>query len=216
MFVTAVGLDGARALKFFDAKSLEMVPKLQFAVLNGVSVGFLNLSLAYNSVGFYQMTKLAIIPLTVLLQTLFYAKSFSLAIKACLAVLLLGVGVATVTDVQLNQLGAAASCLALVTTCVAQIWTASMQKSHSISSTQLLHCASPYMALTLLLCGLPVDRMLAQRSGQPDFVYSVPALSYIALSCTIAVCVNFSTFLVLGKCDAVTYQARRQQPRRAR
>ena len=214
MFVTAVGLDGARALKFFDAKSLEMVPKLQFAVLNGVSVGFLNLSLAYNSVGFYQMTKLAIIPLTVLLQTLFYAKSFSLAIKACLAVLLLGVGVATVTDVQLNQLGAAASCLALVTTCVAQIWTASMQKSHSISSTQLLHCASPYMALTLLLCGLPVDRMLAQRSGQPDFVYSVPALSYIALSCTIAVCVNFSTFLVLGKCDAVTYQARRR--RRAR
>ena len=37
---------------------------------------------------------------------------------------------------------------------------------------------------------------------------SVPALTYIGLSCLIAVCVNFSTFLVLGKCDAVTYQAR--------
>ena len=46
------------------------------------------MSLAFNSVGFYQMTKLAIIPFTVLLQTLFYAKQFSTAIKLCLLVLL--------------------------------------------------------------------------------------------------------------------------------
>ena len=82
-----------------------------------------------------------------------------------------------------------------------------MQKTHAISSTQLLHCASPYMALTLLVCGLPVDHVLSGRHhGAVDFVFSVPALTYIALSCAIAVCVNFSTFLVLGKCDAVTYQ----------
>ena len=120
MFVTAIGLDGARAMKFFDVKSLEMKPKLQFAILNGVSIGFLNLSLAYNSVGFYQMTKLAIIPFTVLLQSIFYARSFSLPIKVALLVLLLGVGVATVTDVQLNFMGGCASALALITTCVAQ------------------------------------------------------------------------------------------------
>ncbi len=35
---------------------------------------------------------------------------------------------------------------------------------------------------------------------------SVPSCFYIALSCLIAVSVNFSTFLVIGKCDAVTYQ----------
>jgi hypothetical protein len=64
-------------------------PRVQFAVINAVSIGFLNLSLAFNSVGFYQMTKLAIIPGTVTLQTLFYGKSFSTRVKLTLVVLLL-------------------------------------------------------------------------------------------------------------------------------
>ena len=88
---------------------------MQFAMINAVSIGFLNLSLAFNSVGcvssprvqdcyaaplmrlltppachsFYQMTKLAIIPATVTLQTLFYAKTFTTRVKLCLLVLLL-------------------------------------------------------------------------------------------------------------------------------
>lgn len=80
-----------------------------------------------------------------------------------------------------------------------------MQKTHSISSTQLLHTASPYMALTLLICGIPVDHALAGHKIQ-EFVLSIPSATYIVVSCIIAVCVNFSSFLVLGKCDAVTYQ----------
>lgn len=80
-----------------------------------------------------------------------------------------------------------------------------MQKTHSISSTQLLHTASPYMALTLFVCGLPVDHVLAGHKAQ-EFVLSIPSATYIVVSCIIAVCVNFSSFLVLGKCDAVTYQ----------
>ena len=112
---------------------------------------------------------------------------------------------ATVTDVQANMLGTVVALAALVTTCVAQIWTASIQKTANISSTQLLHTAAPYMALTLLAFAGPVDKLL---NGQlmADFVFSVPAVTYILLSCCIAVSVNFSTFLVLGKCDAVTYQ----------
>lgn len=80
-----------------------------------------------------------------------------------------------------------------------------MQKTHNISSTQLLHTASPYMALTLLICGIPVDHALAGHKAQ-EFVLSIPSATYIVASCIIAVCVNFSSFLVLGKCDAVTYQ----------
>lgn len=38
---------------------------------------------------FYQMTKLAIIPATVTLQTLFYAKTFTTRVKLALLVLLL-------------------------------------------------------------------------------------------------------------------------------
>lgn len=42
-------------------------------------------------------------------------------IQFSIALLLFGVGVATVTDLQLNVLGSVISCLAIVTTCVAQI-----------------------------------------------------------------------------------------------
>ena len=151
------------------------------------------------------MTKLAIIPFTVALQQLFYARTFTMRVKLTLLVLLLGVAVATVNDVELNFLGTVVSVAAIVLTCVSQIWTGTMQKQHAISSTQLLHCAAPYMGLTLLIMGVPLDRALITPAGE-EFVFSVPSWTFIALSCAIAISVNFSTFLVIGKCDAVTYQ----------
>ncbi|KAJ0985441.1 hypothetical protein J5N97_003797 [Dioscorea zingiberensis] len=68
-----------------------------------------------------QMTKLAIIPFTVLLETLFLNKKFSKNIKLSLLVLLLGVGIASITDLKLNLLGSVLSLLAIATTCVGQI-----------------------------------------------------------------------------------------------
>ena len=215
MAVTAVALRGAARLKFLEPKPIERRALVKFAALNGVSVAFLNLSLGFNSVGFYQMTKLAIIPCTVGIQQAFYAKRFSREVKASLATLLLGVAVATVTDVRLNALGALVSLLAVATTCVSQIWTNTMQKEHGVDSTQLLHAASPYMSAILAVVALPLDVGLngdgAASSGGGDAA-SAPDASALfvaavaAATCAIAVAVNFSTFLVIGKCDAVTYQ----------
>lgn len=84
--VTSVFLHVARHLKMFEYKTLEFRPLIIFSVLNGVSIGFLNLSLGFNSVGFYQMTKLAIIPCTVILQMVFYQKRFSNTVKVSLGV----------------------------------------------------------------------------------------------------------------------------------
>lgn len=77
-------------------------PLCQFALLNGLSIASLNLALGYNSVGFYQMAKLAVIPVTVLIHTTLYGKRYSLQVKLSLGLLLLGVGIATVTDVQVR------------------------------------------------------------------------------------------------------------------
>ena len=216
MAVTAVALRFAARAKLLEPKPIEKKALVKFAALNGVSVAFLNLSLGFNSVGFYQMTKLAIIPCTVGIQTAFYAKRFSREVKTSLAVLLLGVAVATVTDVRLNFLGAVVSLLAVATTCVSQIWTNTMQREHAVDSTQLLHAASPYMAAILAAIALPLDVGLngggrasststtdaSDESGASTCAVVVVA----AATCTIAVAVNFSTFLVIGKCDAVTYQ----------
>ena len=100
------------------------------------------------------MTKLAIIPFTVLLETVFLKKQFrfffsfyiaitlliaswafwdsklaktfcstlcSQKIKLSLFLLLVGVGIASITDLQLNFVGTILSLLAIATTCVGQI-----------------------------------------------------------------------------------------------
>ncbi|KAL0284182.1 UNVERIFIED_CONTAM: UDP-xylose transporter 3 [Sesamum angustifolium] len=176
-----------------------------FGILNGTSIGLLNLSLGFNSVGFYQMTKLAIIPCTVLLETLFFRKKFSRNVQLSLSVLLMGVGIATVTDLQLNILGSILSLLAIVTTCVAQIMTNTIQKKFKVSSTQLLYQSCPYQAITLFVTGPFLDGLLTNQNVFA-FNYTPQVLAFIVLSCLISVSVNFSTFLVIGKTSPVTYQ----------
>ena len=102
MIVTAVALRFAAKYNFLEPKEVERQALLRFSCINGISIAFLNLSLGFNSVGFYQMTKLAIIPCTVMMHTIYYGKKYSSSIKGALGILLLGVGIATVTDMQLN------------------------------------------------------------------------------------------------------------------
>ncbi|KAK9282611.1 hypothetical protein L1049_010829 [Liquidambar formosana] len=205
LLVTFCSLHVALQMKLFEHKPFEQKAVMGFGILNGISIGLLNLSLGFNSVGFYQMTKLAIIPCTVLLETLFFKKRFSRSIQLSLGILLLGVGIATVTDLQLNTLGSILSLLAVVTTCIAQIMTNTIQKKFKVSSTQLLYQSSPYQAITLLLSGPFLDKLLTDHNVFA-FKYTQQVVVFIVLSCLIAVSVNFSTFLVIGKTSPVTYQ----------
>ncbi|XP_021737947.1 UDP-xylose transporter 3-like [Chenopodium quinoa] len=205
LLVTFCSLHVALKMKLFEHKPFERKAVLGFGILNGISIGLLNLSLGFNSVGFYQMTKLAIIPCTVFLETVFFKKQFSRSIQSSLAVLLIGVGIATVTDLQLNALGSFLSFLAVITTCVAQIMTNTIQKKFKVSSTQLLYQSSPYQAATLLISGPFLDKLLTNQNVF-TFNYTTQVLIFIIISCLIAVSVNFSTFLVIGKTSPVTYQ----------
>ncbi|KAJ8491564.1 hypothetical protein OPV22_013285 [Ensete ventricosum] len=205
LLVTFCSLHVALLMKLFEHKPFDRKAVMGFGVLNGISIGLLNLSLGFNSVGFYQMTKLAIIPCTVFLETVFLAKKFSRSIQFSLSILLLGVGIATVTDLQLNLLGSVVSLLAIVTTCVAQIMTNTIQKKFKVSSTQLLYQSAPYQALTLFVAGPFLDGLLTNQNVFA-FNYTPQVLIFIVLSCLISVSVNFSTFLVIGKTSPVTYQ----------
>ncbi|KAJ6804792.1 putative membrane protein-like [Iris pallida] len=205
LLVTFCSLHVALWMKLFEHKPFDPRAVMGFGVLNGISIGLLNLSLGFNSVGFYQMTKLAIIPCTVLLETLFFRKKFSRSIQFALSILLIGVGIATVTDLQLNVLGSVLSLLAVVTTCIAQIMTNTIQKRFKVSSTQLLYQSCPYQALTLFIIGPFLDGLLTNQNVFL-FKYTPQVLVFIVLSCLISVSVNFSTFLVIGKTSPVTYQ----------
>ncbi|CAI0452988.1 unnamed protein product [Linum tenue] len=232
LVVTFCTLHVAHRFNLFESKSVDMKTVILFGLLNGISIGFLNLSLGFNSIGFYQMTKLAIIPFTVLLETLFLNKNFSQKIKFALFLLLVGVGIASVTDMQLNGLGTILSLLAILTTCVGQILTNTIQKRLNVSSTQLLYQSAPFQAAVLFISGPLVDQFLTKKNVfaykyNPLVVVKIHFCSispsnlpketdiwhlfvvlqtFILLSCVIAVAVNFSTFMVIGKTSPVTYQ----------
>ncbi|RHN69825.1 putative sugar phosphate transporter domain-containing protein [Medicago truncatula] len=227
LLVTFCSLHVALKMKFFEHKPFEQKAVMGFGILNGISIGLLNLSLGFNSVGFYQMTKLAIIPCTILLEILFLGKKFSRRTQFSLVILLLGVGIATITDLQLNALGSFLSFLAVITTCVAQIvslkkisllltamvfkmadilsMTNTIQKKFKVSSTQLLYQSCPYQAATLLIIGPYLDKILTDLNVFA-FKYTTQVTFAIVLSCLISISVNFSTFLVIGKTSPVTYQ----------
>eukprot|EP00252_Welwitschia_mirabilis_P026494 TRINITY_DN8710_c0_g2_i1.p1 TRINITY_DN8710_c0_g2~~TRINITY_DN8710_c0_g2_i1.p1 ORF type:complete len:237 (+),score=10.43 TRINITY_DN8710_c0_g2_i1:168-878(+) len=71
-----------------------------------LSNGLANASLKYNSVGFYQMSKIAVTPTIVVSEFLLFGKKVSLQKALALAVVSIGVAVATVTDLQFNLFGA--------------------------------------------------------------------------------------------------------------
>ncbi|KAK7410825.1 hypothetical protein VNO78_01960 [Psophocarpus tetragonolobus] len=205
LLVTFCSLHVALKLKFFEHKPFDQKAVMGFGILNGISIGLLNLSLGFNSVGFYQMTKLAIIPCTILLEILFLGKKFRKRIQFSLLVLLVGVGIATVTDLQLNALGSFLSLLAIITTCVAQIMTNTIQKKFKVSSTQLLYQSCPYQATILLIIGPYLDKILTNLNVFA-YEYTTQVTTTIVLSCMISIAVNFSTFLVIGRTSPVTYQ----------
>ncbi|KAL2899387.1 UDP-xylose transporter 2 [Bienertia sinuspersici] len=183
LLVTFCSLHVALWLKMFEHKPFDPTTVMAFGILNGISIGLLNLSLGFNSVGFYQMTKLAIIPCTVSAgdTLLFEEIQVSRSIQFSLGILLLGVGIATITDLQLNLLGSVLSLLAILTTCVAQIMTNSIQKKFKVSSTQLLYQSCPYQAITLFIFGPFLDGLLTNKNV---FAFSyTPKVLHISCDC---------------------------------
>lgn len=162
----------------------------------------MNLNLNENSVGIYQMSKLACIPVTLVLQYMLFRQTISKDIAITLVPMMIGVGLSTVYDVDANFLGTIYATLAVIATALAQIFTSSKQKSLGCNALQLLYHTSPVIAGgMLLMCPMfdDVDRLM-------NYVYTPGVIFRILLSCVLALGVNVSNYLVLGMTSPLTYQ----------
>lgn len=122
---------------------------LPVAVGSLLSVSLMNLNLSHNSVGFYQLSKLACIPCTLGLQRVMHNTSTSKWVKASLVPITAGVGYATVYDIDVNTVGIIFALCAVVATAMSQIFTNTYQKSLDCNAMQLLYHTSPVIALVL-------------------------------------------------------------------
>lgn len=55
LMVTFCTLHVAQRMNLFEPKFIDLRTVMLFGILNGISIGFLNLSLGFNSIGFYQV-----------------------------------------------------------------------------------------------------------------------------------------------------------------
>jgi solute carrier family 35, member E3 len=166
------------------------------------SVAFMNLNLAHNSVGFYQLSKLACIPVTIAIERVFYNKVVATPILLTLIPLTIGVGIATVNDVSINLVGCLFAAAAVLCTSLAQIFTSSYQKQLECDALQLLYHTAPLIGGGMLLMVPLFDNV--KYLARTEF--SIPLINHVAMSCVMALGVNISNYLVLGKTSPLTYQ----------
>ena len=102
---TMVGTRIMLMMGMFQFKAAPMSGVLPVAVGSLLSVAFMNLNLSNNSVGFYQLSKLACIPFTLFVQYVAYSQSVPRSVQFTLVPISLGVGYATVYDLNLNFVG---------------------------------------------------------------------------------------------------------------
>lgn len=201
---TAVGMRVLLVLRVFRYKAARTASVAPVALGSLSSVAFMNLSLKYNSVGFYQMSKLACIPVTVLLSWAVYGERLSLATIASLVPLVWGLYVAQAHDYSANTLGTTYAGVAVVATVLCQIFTSSYQRMLKCDSNQLLYHTSPLISLGMLvLC--PVFEF-DFCFGFADVDWNHDLKSDIFASCCLALGANVTNYYVLGRTSALTFQ----------
>ncbi|PWZ13802.1 hypothetical protein Zm00014a_018466 [Zea mays] len=107
-------------LGYIQPSYLPLPELVKFAFFANLSIVGMNVSLMWNSVGFYQIAKLCIIPVLCILEIMFDKVRYSRDTKLSIVLVLVGVAVCTVTDVSVNSQGLLAAVIAVWSTALQQ------------------------------------------------------------------------------------------------
>jgi solute carrier family 35 protein E3 len=193
----------------FDPKYLPFWTNFLVGAMGVGSICFMNYSLKFNSVGVYQMAKLCIIPV-VLAHNALRGEFASRKVYATIAIVLLGVGAATVTDVELNPTGLMFAIAAVLSTSQYQIWQGSKQREAKLSDMQMTMSVSSSQIiiaglLAVALEGEEVSAVLIGTELSPPHMNAELAMQ-ILVSCLLAVSANAHSFALIGRTSPVTFQ----------
>jgi len=201
---------------YLKVKHLPPRDRWLVALLAVLTVLLNNASNEANSVGFYQITKLLIIPTVILIERLGgVRRSYSGGIVCSLLVASFGVAVATVSDFEVNLRGTILASLSVVLTARYQIWQGSKQHEHGVSAMQITHSVAwpqsviGFFATNVfdIWCPSLKDWLLLRSGGLLDHrLRGREDVFWILACCGLAVAMNLSTYGLLGKASPVTYQ----------
>lgn len=194
-----------RRLGYIQSSHLPLPDLIKFVLFANFSIVGMNVSLMWNSVGFYQIAKLSMIPVSCFLEVALDKVRYSRDTKLSISLVLLGVAVCTVTDVSVNTKGFIAAVVAVWSTALQQYYVHFLQKKYSLGSFNLLGHTAPVQAASLLLLGPFVDYWLTSKRVDA-YDYTFTSMLFIFMSCTIAIGTNLSQFICIGRFSAVSFQ----------
>ena len=183
----------------FSLKSLRYRDILSLALCYGLCTPLSNLSLAHNSVGFYQLMKIMTTPYVAALEYYQQGATYSFRTLVALVVVVLGVLLASVNDVQvcsppmvlarwrlqqtpyllvflqLNALGVVYSTACMLVTAQYQVLIGRKQRELGASSLQLLAAILPLASIVTLVLMPFLDStgfFFSQRNALVDFPFT--------------------------------------------
>lgn len=175
------------------------------ALFGTVSIVFMNFNLKVNSIGFYQLSKLCTIPCLVIYKFFALKQSTPPKTLMSLGVLLIGLFLFTVNDVQFSVAGSIIATVAVITTAAYQTMTGSLQKKFSINGTQLMHQVGFPQFVLGMIAGV-----LLETSGTKNNIFeqefSTTQVVLIIVSGLCAVLGNVIAFSLIGRAGPVTFQ----------
>ncbi|KAF2196272.1 TPT-domain-containing protein [Delitschia confertaspora ATCC 74209] len=158
-----------------------------------------NLSLTFNSIGFYQLSKVMTTPCVVFLNFILFRKTVTRYMLASIVVTCMGVALTIKGDTKTQMLGIIIACMAFSSTALYQIWIGKKIEDFAVSGPQLLLNQAPISVL-LLIPFVPFFDSIPDLSLVPtNILFSVFA------SGTFASLYNLSQFLIIGRTSALTF-----------
>ena len=168
------------------------------------SIVLMNFNLKSNSIGFYQMSKLVCIPYMVFHKMIFKHQKFTAFELFSLTILLIGVALFSVSDIEMNLIGTIFAIAAVLSTVFNQMMTEDLQKSYEVNGQELQLAIAP----SEFVIGV-IAAIIFEARGEEGFLaakFSKKSVFQILGTCFFAIGVNLSTFSLIGKTSSVTYQ----------
>ncbi|XP_027068422.2 nucleotide-sugar uncharacterized transporter 2-like [Coffea eugenioides] len=194
-------------LKALSILSLSSPPKstkysslLSLGIVMSLSTGLANVSLKYNSVGFYQMAKIAVTPAIVLAEFILFSKRISFLKVLALAVVSIGVSVATVTDLQFHLFGACVALAWIIPSAINKILWSNLQQQENWTAMALMWKTTPITLFFLLMMMPSLD-----PPGVLSFNWNFHNSAIIGGSAFLGFLLQWSGALALGATSATTH-----------
>nr|AJP06337.1 NST1 [Pinus tabuliformis] len=182
------------------AKSTSFPSLVALGMVTAFSNGLANVSLKFNSVGFYQMAKIAVTPTIVLTEFLFLGKRVSFQKALSLMVVSFGVAIATVTDLQFNLFGALVALAWIVPSATNKILWSNLQQQDNWTALGLMWKTTPVTVFSLVALMPWLD-----PPGLLTFNWNISNTLAILISAALGFLLQWSGALALGATSATTH-----------